>query len=266
MFNITLWLGFAATIVVFGWSLLGPGALRNILDPHGLVIVFGGLSAAMLVNTPGAQLASALKTFFWIIGPDRLPSTEEAATEMIRLSRLARERGGLLALRDESNEFADGFLRRSIDAAVACGETDAARAILETEIRRRRSQRQEDANVFRTLGTLAPMFGLLGTLVGMLQVLGSMSEPTRLGPAMALALSSAFLGIATANFVCVPIAGQIRSRAINETRMLEMIIEGVMEIAVNKPTFQIELLLRSYSSRPHEVAGITPAAPPKEGT
>ncbi|MFI5363939.1 MAG: motility protein A [Elusimicrobiota bacterium] len=204
--NLTLWLGVIAAASVMGWSLFQPGAGHNIMDTHGLVVVLGGAAAAMLISTPAAQLFGALRAVMWVLSPGRLPTPEEIAAEISRLSRLSHAQGGLLALRNESMEFGGGFLHRSISAAAACGETDAARDILELEVRRKRIARQEDANVFRTLGTLAPMFGLMGTLLGMLKVLTNMTDPTKLGPAMALALSSAFIGIGMANVICVPLA------------------------------------------------------------
>lgn len=247
--NLSLWIGLVAAGAVLAWSLFQPGA-KTIFDLHGIVIVLGGALAAMLINTPAAQLLSALRTFLWTLMPGRLPTPEDATDELLRLSRKARAEGGLLALRDESPEFAGGFLRRALSAAQSAGETAAAREIVELEIKRRRVQRTEDANVFRTLGLLAPMFGLLGTLIGMLRVLQSMSEPTKLGPAMALALSSAFIGIALANFLCVPIAGQIRLMAMKETQLLEMILEGVLEIAANRPTYLVQLKLEAFLGRP----------------
>ena len=258
--NLSLWFGLISAGAILAWSLLRPGAAHNILDLHGLLIVLGGLAAAMMVNTPATHLLSALRTFFWVIGPQRQPSLPEVSAEILRLCRRARAEGGLLSLRDHAGDFADGFLRRAVEAAAACGETDATRDILEVEIRRRRVRRQEDANVFRTMGMLAPMFGLLGTLVGMLQVLTSMSEPTKLGPAMALALSSAFLGIGLANFFCVPIAGQIRLMALHETQILEMIIAGVLEISLNRPVYQVELKLGAYHDGVVEPAPDLPAA------
>lgn len=253
MGNLGLWVGLAASLGVLAWSLLNPGAGRNMLDPQGLFIVLGGLAGAALVSTPAAQLRSALGSLAWTLLP-RLPAPAEVAAEIARLSRKARAEGGLLALRGENPDFAGGFLRRAVDAAAACGETDAAREILNTEIRRLRVHRQEDANVLRTLGTLAPMFGLLGTLAGMLEVLTAMSEPARLGPAMALALSSAFVGIGTATFLCVPLAGQIRGLAMRESLLLDMIAAGVLEIAANRPTYEIELLMGAYLDEPPAAA------------
>jgi len=244
--NLSLWLGLFSAAAILSWSFLQPGAGRTFLNPHSILLVFGGLASAMLVNTPSSNLFSALRSLFWVIGPQRQPTLPEVSEEILRLCRLARAEGGLLALRDKAGDFADGFLRRAIEAAAACGETDGTREILEIEIRRRRMRRQEDANVFRTMAMLAPMFGLLGTLIGMLQVLSAMSEPTKLGPAMALALSSAFIGIGLANFLCTPIAGQIRLKALHETQVLEMIITGVLEIALNRPVYHVGLKLSAY--------------------
>lgn len=251
--NLTLWLGLLGAAGVLGWSLFQPGA-STVFDTHGLVIVLGGALAGMLISTPAGQLLSAVRSFFWTLVPGRLPSQEDVAAELLRLSRKARAEGGLLALRDESPEFAGGFLRRALNAAQSAGETVAAREIIEMEIKRRRIQRNEDANVYRTLGLLAPMFGLLGTLIGMLRVLQSMTEPTKLGPAMALALSSAFIGIALANFLCVPLAGQIRLMSMRETQILEMILEGVLEIAANRPTYLVQLKLEAFMGRPAPAA------------
>ncbi|HEX4047836.1 MAG TPA: MotA/TolQ/ExbB proton channel family protein [Elusimicrobiota bacterium] len=253
--NLTLWLGVISAGAILGWSLFQPGASRNIMDLHGLVVVLGGAAAAMLISTPAAQLFGALRAVGWVLNPGRVPSPEEIAAEIARLSRLAHAQGGLLALRDESADFAGGFLQRSIAAAAACGETASARQILELEVRRRRIARQEEANVFRTLGTLAPMFGLMGTLLGMLKVLTNMSEPTKLGPAMALALSSAFVGIGLANLFCVPMAGQVRLLSMRETQALEMLIEGVLAIAMNQPTYQVELRMGAYLDAPAAAAG-----------
>ncbi|MBI4059980.1 MAG: MotA/TolQ/ExbB proton channel family protein [Elusimicrobia bacterium] len=246
MVNISVWFGLFSSGGVLAWILMRPGTGRNIFDLHGLLIVFGGLASAMLINTSLPQILSSLRTLLWVLFPASLPSPADTADELARLSRRARTEGGILALRGEGGNFANGFLKYALETVAACGETSGAREILDIAIRRKRIQRQEDANVIRTMATLAPMFGLLGTLVGMLQVLNSMSEPTRLGPAMALALSSAFIGIGIANFVCVPLAGHVRSQSMRETQILEMIVEGILEISINRPTFQVELKLAAY--------------------
>jgi chemotaxis protein MotA len=66
---------------------------------------------------------------------------------------------------------------------------------------------------------------------------------------MALALSSAFLGIMIANFICVPVAGRIRLRAHQETLALEVMLAGVLDIAAGKAPYLVQLHLASYSEK-----------------
>ncbi len=246
MASLASWLGALAAAGIMAESLLQPAAGLNLLDSHGLLVVLGGSASALLISAPAAQILSALRAAARALASGRAPSCEEVAAEIGRLSRLARAQGGLLALRGQSAEFAEGFLERAISAAAACAETSAARQILELEVRRRRALRREDENVFRTLGALAPMFGLMGTLLGMLKVLAHMSDPAQLGPAMALALSSAFVGIALSGLLCLPVAGQIRALSLRETAAREMMIEGVLAIAAQEPTYQVELRMGAY--------------------
>ena len=247
--NWTFWLGIAAGGVLAWWSFKEGGGGRTLFSLHGIVIVLGGTVVATLINCPFRHIVSALGSIVSLFLPSRLPAPGDIVGEMTRLARRAQTEGGLLSLQGESANFAGGFLNRAINVAIATGESDETRRILESEVRRMRIQAQEDANLLRTMGTLSPMFGLLGTLLGMIRVLETISTPAKVGPAMALALSSAFIGISFANLVCVPVAGQLRLRAINETMVLEMILEGVLDISAGKPPSIVELHLLSYSAQ-----------------
>ena len=90
------------------------------------------------------------------------------------------------------------------------------------------------------------MFGLLGTLIGIIGVLSDISNAERVGPAMAVAITSAFYGIFLANMVCVPVAGKIRSRIWMEVRMKAMILDGVLEIMKGSIPIVVERRLQSY--------------------
>lgn len=246
--NLTFFFGAAVAAGVLTWSLSQPGAGAGVFDMHGVIIVLGGSFSAVLISTPARHIFGAVRTLFWSLVSGGLNDPIDVAAEMSRLSKKATAQGGILSLRGENSAMAGGFLQRAIDTAAACGETNVTKQILELDIRRRRITRTEDANVFRTLGTLSPMFGLLGTLLGMLKVMSSMSDPSRLGPAMALALSSAFIGIGMANFICIPIAGQIRLLSMRETQIFEMIVEGIIAISTNQPTYQVDLRLGAFLS------------------
>src|SRR4051812_15323652 len=124
--NLSLILGLLGAAAILAWSLAQPGAGSNILDTHGLLLVVGGATAALLISTPLRQLGGALRALAWILRPGRMPTRAEVSAEVVRLAGKARAEGGLLALRGENPQFAGGFLQRAVAAAAACGETDAA--------------------------------------------------------------------------------------------------------------------------------------------
>lgn len=251
--------GFIAGAFILYWGIVQTGIGGIFLNLHGLVIVFGGTACATMINTSLGGIQRGFKAFVSIFFNPTIPSPAECIQNIIGLAQTAQTGGGLLALRDIDPNFAGGFLKRATTVAVMSGESREVRQILEEEIRQHRIARLETSNFFRTMGVLSPMFGLLGTLLGIIQVLRSMSEPAKVGPAMALAITSAFYGIGFSTVLCVPVANKIRQRAMQETVILELILEGVMDIMGAKLPRLIEMHLRGYSLAQE---GTTDAPPP----
>src|SRR5262245_7549892 len=115
---IGVWLGMAAAAAVIAWGFSQSGASLLISNLHGVGIVFGGSLAALLINAPLAQAASAFARLMSLFLPSSYPSPEAAVAEAVKLARKAKEEGGILALQQESLEFAEGFLHRAVVVAV----------------------------------------------------------------------------------------------------------------------------------------------------
>ncbi len=56
---------------------------------------------------------------------------------------------------------------------------------------------------------IAPALGLLGTVIGLIEVLQSLEDPTRIGPAMSLALMTTAFGSVLGSLVFTPLAGRL---------------------------------------------------------
>jgi chemotaxis protein MotA len=69
---------------------------------------------------------------------------------------------------------------------------------------------------------------MVGTLIGLVQMLQSMSDPSSIGPAMAVALLTTFYGAVGANLLFMHVAGKLRTRSSEEVLVKEMMIEGVI--------------------------------------
>jgi len=56
---------------------------------------------------------------------------------------------------------------------------------------------------------VAPALGLLGTVIGLIEVLQSLEDPTRIGPAMSLALMTTAFGSILGSLLFTPLAGRL---------------------------------------------------------
>ncbi|MBI4656955.1 MAG: MotA/TolQ/ExbB proton channel family protein [Elusimicrobia bacterium] len=238
--------GFVFGAAVILWGVFAAGIAKLFLNTHGIVLVIGGTLAAVAINTSLKGFTSGLQAFLKIIKSSPLPSNEECVRMIVQLSETAQRQGGIMALQNVDPNFAEGFLKRAISVAMISGQSQETRNILEEEIRRRRLYFQEDSNFYRTMGVLSPMFGLIGTLFGIIQTLAHISDPSKVGTSMAVAISSAFYGIALSNLVFVPVANKLRMRALEETLILQVLVEGVLDIMSGKTPRLIEMHLKGY--------------------
>ncbi|MBI2567100.1 MAG: MotA/TolQ/ExbB proton channel family protein [Candidatus Schekmanbacteria bacterium] len=198
------------------------------LDIPSVLIVFGGTIGAVLINYP-------MGTVIGVIGvvKNAFFHTEDAlgevVTKMVEFAKVAR-RDGVLALEAAAEKESDAFLVKGLSLVVDGTEPELTRQILDTELEYKASRHKVGAGVFEAMGNFAPALGMIGTLIGLVQMLQNMSDPTSIGPAMAVALITTLYGAVIANLVCIPIAGKLKKRSDEEQLAGEMVIAGIMSI------------------------------------
>lgn len=217
----------------------------SLLNIHGVFVVLGGSFVAILINSPFTHTVKAFTELRFLMFSDETAEIKRTVPVMVALAGQCRERG-LSALKDADPKHAGGFLARVSAAALEYNDSNFVRRVITQEINQAADEMNEIANVYRTFGLLSPMFGLLGTLMGIIGVLKQLSDPESVGPAMGVAITSAFYGIIIANMVCVPIAGKIRSRIWMQTKLKSMILEGILEIMQGSVPVVVERRMQSY--------------------
>jgi len=130
----------------------------------------------------------------------------------------------------EKEEIDDPFLAKGIRLVVDGTAPSLVQAILKTEIGFMKQRHLSGQKVFKTLGALAPAFGMIGTLIGLVQMLQNLSDPGSIGPSMAVALLTTFYGAVLANLVAIPIAEKLGGKSAEEVLMMEVVIQGVLSI------------------------------------
>ncbi len=214
------------------------------LNFHGITIVFGGTFVAMLINTPLAYVAQAVRSTIDLFKSDPYGAPEKLIPEIVRLAEQVQGQG-MTALRGVNNKLAGGFLEEAATTALEYNNPEFVKKVLENEVNNGVDRTNEVINVVRTAGVLSPMFGLLGTLIGIVQVLKVIADPEKVGPSMAVAITTAFYGIAFANLVCIPVAGKMRMRLWEEVKMKAMVVEGIHGMMTGVVPLVLERRLQS---------------------
>ncbi len=84
----------------------------------------------------------------------------------------------------------------------------------------------------------------------MVQMFANMTDPSKLGPYMAVALLATFYGAAVANLMCLPLADKLQLKLHDEEINRTLIIDGILMIREAKsPTLVREMLLAYLPER-----------------
>lgn len=235
-------LGILSGIALIVSAIMLGGSSDVFVNVPGLMIVVGGTMAATLLTVQFRDVLNAFRAA-WIVFTRDKTNAQDMIDTMLELSRISH-RHGLLKLGDiETNSH---VLRRASNLLAEAASEQIIRNTLQNEIDSLISRHFTVQDVFKKMAMYAPAFGMLGTLIGLIQMLSELSDPDRIGPAMAIALLTTFYGSLLATVVFLPIAGKLRARTLSEVTNLEIIREGCISILTNDHYAHVYEQLSSY--------------------
>ncbi len=238
---------FAGGVVLVALILMG-GDLAMFADSHAAIVIFGGSIAATLIRFPLSSIMHGLPLGMKFAFTMRRWTQRELVDEIARLAEIARKQGPIGL---EKEEIEDPFLAKGMRFIADGYDHNFIRDNLERDRDNFLTHLDEGQKLYRAVGDCAPAFGMVGTLIGMVQMFANMTDPSKLGPYMAVALLATFYGAALANLFCLPIADKLQLKLHDEEINRTLIIDGVLMIRESKsPTLVREMLL-SYLPEKH---------------
>ena len=226
-------------------AMYGGGSLSAFADYNSFLIVFGGTIGATFITFPLSEFGRAswaLKTAFF---PDDY-SVKIRTSKILEIARRYRGGADKLVVEREILENEDQFFKQCVELLGEGYDKDSIRKILEIDLTFLEDRHRRAAQLFQTMGTIAPAMGLIGTLIGLVQMLQGLNDPKSIGPAMAVALITTFYGAVLSNMLFVPIAGKLRSRSEEEFLLKELTVEGIVGVAEGLNPRMIERRLLSF--------------------
>jgi chemotaxis protein MotA len=235
-------IGFVGGTVVICVAIFLGGDAVLFVDVPSVMIVLGGTVATSCIKHSlqdvKNSIAVAMKAFVY-----KLESPEEIITKMVAYARMAKKEG-LISLDQEKPK--DAFMAKALRYLSDGYDEQLIGDMLDKDMRLTVNRHVMGQNVFRGMGDAAPAFGMIGTLIGLVQMLSSMSDPSRIGPSMAVALLTTLYGALIANVVCLPLAEKLAMRSRQEQCNKSIIREAAVAINQAVSPMVLEESLKIY--------------------
>jgi chemotaxis protein MotA len=239
--DITTLLGLVAGAIVLSTLILMGGDFRMFYDIHAVIIIFGGSFAATLIRFPLSAILHGMPLGAKFAFTMSRLSARDLVDELARIAEIARKQGPVGLEKVETDE---PFLAKGIRYVADGYDLEFIRDNMERDRDNFLLHLNEGSKIYRAIGDCAPAFGMIGTLLGMVQMFSNMSDPSKLGPFMAVALLATLYGALVANLICLPIADKLHGKLLDEETNRTLIIDGILMIRDSKsPTLVREMLL-----------------------
>lgn len=240
--DIATLIGIVGSFIVVGTAIALGGAAGMFVDTTSILIVIIGSTFVVLMQYPLSQFLGAGKVAAKAFMFKSIP-LDTLIDEIYGLSDEARK-SGLLSL--EGKEASHPFLSSGIQMLVDGHDGTVVKGQLSKEMNQSYVRHINGSKIFKAFGDIAPAMGMIGTLVGLVQMLANLSDPSSIGPAMAIALLTTLYGAMLANMVCLPINAKLSIRAEEELLCQKMILDALLAIQSGQNPRVLDGALKTY--------------------
>ena len=233
---------------VFVLIMIDGGNFAAYFDKHAVIVIFGGATAATMIRFPFTTIMHGLPMGMRYAFSMRAIKPRELIEEITKIADVVRK-SGPMAL--ESMEISDPFLAQGARYIADGYDREFIRDTMERDRDNFLMHLDEGSKIYRAFGDCAPAWGMIGTILGMVTMFANMSDPSKLGPAMATALLATLYGALIANMITLPIADKLHLKLEEEDVSRSLIIDGILLIRDSKSSSLVREMLVAYLPQHH---------------
>lgn len=222
------------------------GGFGAFVNAPSLMIVCGGTMGATLINYPISDILKVIKVAKNAFFSEKV-KTKKIIETLIEMSKISR-RDGILGLEKTLKDIKDPFFVKGMTLMIDGIEPTKLSELLDTEVEYIEERHRLGAEIFMTMGNFAPAMGMIGTLIGLVKMLMDMSDPSSIGPSMAVALLTTFYGVILANLIFLPISGKLKTRSAQELATKQLVVSGILSVQSGDNPRMLEQKLHSFVS------------------
>lgn len=235
-------IGLVLANVAVVWAIFLGGSFSIFIDIPSIVLVGGGVIAATMIKWTMDDLKSLVAVYMKVFF-NSVPNPKSTIDEIIKLGETAR-RESVFAL--EKVPIDDKFLKKAVMLAADNRPPEVIESILTLEVAAMQERHGKGAEILEGMAGDGPAFGMIGTLIGLVQMLQNMSDPSSIGPAMAVALLTTLYGAIIMNMFTNPMAAKLKQFSKAEATKMNITVAGVLGIVAGENPRTIREKLESF--------------------
>ncbi len=237
-------LGLVIGVAILLYTACAGGEPGFFVDYPAIALIIGGSTAAVCLSFPMRTVLSAMKivkqAFF-----NKTPDFSKVIADMVSYAEVAR-RDGILSLENMTKEIKDEFVVKGIQMAVDGLDPEIIEQILHSELECMAERHSRAKGIMDAFVKYGPAYGMIGTLFGLSDMFKNASDPSKIGPGMAVALLATLYGCILANVLAGPIGDKLGRISEDEQLGKQIVIRGIMSIQSGDNPRIVEQKLKSF--------------------
>ena len=241
--------GFACMVGSVAYALFvegSAGSFGNFLSAPSFGIVFGGMIASIFVAFPMYHVTALGKAIGAVLKPadDKMGPLVDMAVETADVARK-----GPADLEKGVDGIRNYFFKDGVQMVVDGYSLEETTEIMETRIEYREKREKIQTDMLKSMGDLAPAWGMVGTLIGLVLMLagfGGEGGADNLGGGMAAALITTLYGAVFTNLFFLPMAQKMGNKTTQTSMSAALLVEAARLIHQKKHPIIVREKLNSF--------------------
>jgi len=221
---------------------LGGAGFGAYIDIPSVIIVLGGTAAVTVAQFEGETLKNVGKSIGVAMNPVKVESIPELVEKII-IYATEIKKNGVMSVETKIQAEENPFFKEAMNLLVDNTKPDVLENLLEIKLEHMEIRHNTQISVFTGIGGTAGAMGMIGTLVGLIAMLANLSDPSAVGPAMAVALLTTMYGALVGTGFAGIFESKLSQKHAKEMIASQIIIQGTHMIAAEESIGNIKMKL-----------------------
>lgn len=237
-------LGVIVTLTLIAIAMSLGGNILSFVDLRSILIVVAGTFFLTVACTTFSEVMRVPALIMKSIKYESdLP--KKSAMTSLKIADTARKKGILALQQFDGYKATPYFLKKGVQLIIDGMAPEEAVVIMQNEMDSKMERHRKSVIILKKAAEIAPAMGLIGTLIGLVRMLGNLSDPSTIGPSMAVALLTTLYGALLAFTVFIPLASKLERNSREEELILQVYILAMTSIGKKENPRRLEIALNA---------------------